>query len=166
MKNKSLLMTAGLIIILIAVVILVSSGSKTENVGETASPAPSENAAEAETIDAEETVRTFLDNFMLSAPPEGDKQALKEAVSLLSEGGKRNMKEEPTAGVLARFVGVQDLPDEGYEIAEVEYKDNPATGEEEGLAEVFVTLNYSGAKTEKVFQLSKVGDSWLIDAVN
>lgn len=113
----------------------------------------------------EEIVDTFLVNFIASAPPSTE-GASEQAAALLSEGAKLEMSEEPTSGDLARFVGVQDVPDNGYEISEAVYMDNPATGAEEGLAEIEVVLDYSGIKAVKLFQLTKTEIGWLIDAVN
>jgi hypothetical protein len=111
----------------------------------------------------EETIDTFLANFISSAPPNSDQQAIKEAVSALSEGAKIDTT-EPTSGDLARFIGVQDVPD-SYEVGEATLGDNNASNVVDGLAEVKVTLKYSGGDTERVFLLSKVENNWQIDGV-
>jgi hypothetical protein len=115
--------------------------------------------------DPESAVDTFLTNFILSGPPSANEEAVENAASLLSEGAKMGMEDEPTSGDLARFVGVQDLPDNGYEIGNVVYKDNVAADVEDGLAEVEVTFKYSGGDVVKTFLLSMVEESWQIDGV-
>lgn len=110
----------------------------------------------------EEVVELFLSNFFETAPPESDQQALDSAVSLFSEEAKMEIGDEPTAGDLAMFVGIQDISDQGYEISGIEYTDDV----NQGTAEVEVTMNYSGGDTIKVFSLSKFDGNWLIDTVN
>jgi hypothetical protein len=167
MKNTNILLI-GLAIVLIITAFLVLSQNEPKDIVEKASPVPSvisEKDNTETTTGAEDTVRTFMNNFLQAAPPEADERALDEAVLLLSEGAKMGMETEPTSGDLAIFVKIQNPPDQGYEIGEVIYKDNPATGEEKALAEVTVTLEYLEADLEKVFQLSKFEESWKIDAV-
>lgn len=110
-------------------------------------------------------VESFMDSFINSAPPEPNQSSLKLAVSLLSEGAKAEMNEPPTSGDLARLIGVQDFPDQGYEIGEIVYQGNAASGIKDGLAETKVTLKYSGGNILRIFQLSKVEDLWQIDGV-
>lgn len=114
------------------------------------------------TENPENVVELFLINFFKTAPPESDQQALDIAVSLLSEEAKMQVGDEPTSGDLARLVGVQDIPDQGYQISDISFTDNI----DEGYADVEVTLKYSGGDAIRNFELSKIDGSWLIDNIN
>lgn len=114
----------------------------------------------------EETVEAFLINFIASAPPESDAKALSKALSLLSDNVRKKLPPNPASGDLARFVGVQDVPDRKYVISKVIYKKNLVSDNEKTLAQVHVILKYSGADSEKLFQLSKTTDAWRIDGIN
>lgn len=110
-------------------------------------------------------VGNFIDSFVSASPPKANQYALESAVDLLSEGAKAGMDESPTSGNLAMLLGVQDVPDEGYEIGEVIYKENKASNIKDGLVEISVVLNYSGGDTERFFLLSKVDELWQIDGI-
>lgn len=105
----------------------------------------------------QEIVANFIESFIRSAPPTSNAQALADASSLLSDDVKMGMPTELTSGDLARFVGVQDIPDNGFEMGDVTYSDN--------TAEVQTTFKYSGGDTVKVFQLSIIDGLWKIDGV-
>ncbi len=109
----------------------------------------------------ENVVELFLFNFIETAPPESDQQALDIAVSLLSEEAKVQVGEEPTSGDLGMFVGVQDIPDQGYEISDISFTDDI----DNGFADVEVTFKYSGENVIRNFELSKVDGNWLIDNI-
>lgn len=140
--------------------------SETDTVSGNYQKSQTENdTASLDRSDPATVVENFLNNFISASPPSFDKKALANAVILLSEGAKMGMADNPTAGNLAMLMGVQDVPDEEYEIGEVVYKDNKASGVENGLAEINVILNYSGGNTERLFLLSKIDNMWQIDRV-
>ena len=166
MKKNNLLFVGVLVLILVGgLVVVFTSNDRVEK-----APIDQPNEEEmVEEISPEDrqvamTVRSFLDNFVRSAPPEPNPNSLSVAVSLLSEGAKKGMSAEPTSGDLAKLIGVQDVP-RGYEVDKINYKKNAASGVENGLAEVDVVLEYSGGDTERLFLLSKVEDSWQIDGI-
>lgn len=76
-----------------------------------------------------------------------------------------NMNEELTSSDLAGFVGVQDVPDGGYDIKDVTYAEGVSFGLSDRVAEVRVDLNYSGGMVQKVFLLSRNNNGWKIDGV-
>ncbi len=120
---------------------------------------PEENLV---TENPEDVVETFIENFIKTAPPESDQEALDTAVSLLSEEAKVEVGEEPTSGDLAMFVGVQDIPDQGYQISDISFTNDI----DEGYADVELTLKYSGGDAVRSFELSKINGNWLIDNIN
>jgi hypothetical protein len=114
----------------------------------------------------EEALDVFLKSFIASAPPATDLDALPTALSLVSDRVRLEMPTEPNSGDLARFVGLQDVPDNGYEIGEVVAFDNAEIGVEDEMAEVEVIFNFSGGDAPRFFQLVRVNNSWKVDAVN
>jgi hypothetical protein len=167
--NKNLMITISVLIFaaIVGVFLFTRSGPQETTLVETGKETGGDTAIEDihNFQNPEEVVEAFLNIFILTAPPSVDEWLFEKALSLLSGGAKTGMEDEPTSGDLAMLVGVQDIPDNGYEIGNVVYKDNVAADIEDGLAEVSVTLKYSGGDAEKVFLLSKVEDSWQIDGV-
>lgn len=169
MEKKTLLIIVGIF----AVIIIAVFGLRLYDDSQIAitGPVDQEMAETADVLESqvdrstpEDVVTAFMDNFIASAPPATDEESLQIALSLLSEGAKAEIRGNPMSGDLARIVGVQDTPTE-YKIGEVVYKDNPATGEENALAEVEVVLEYSGGGSPRLFLLSKTDNYWQIDGV-
>lgn len=88
------------------------------------------------------------------------------AAAHMSDGAKAQIENPDGSYDLARFIGVQDVPDQGYTIQEVTFSENPANGDPQGLAAVNVALQYTGNTSNKTFILTRDGDTWLIDAVD
>lgn len=182
MKNKNLLIVIAVVIFGVAAVFALA----TRKAGLPAEPSESESnqpasleftiepttesATQAVTIQPatspEETVTIFMDNFLKTAPMIDEPGAKEKALALFTEGGRDLMLQANDEPHLGLWLGVQDFPDEGYEIGATTFKDNPATGEAGSLAEVEVSLKYSGGDTIRIFLLAKIGNNWLIDGVN
>lgn len=137
----------------------------TQTPGDINQQTDSEDKGQIERTNPQKVIEVFLDSFMEAAPPDINQESVNQAVSYLSEGAKMAMTEPYSAGDLARFLGAQDIPDQGYEIGETFFKDNPASGINDGLAEVNVTLKYSGGNVNRTFQLSMAEGLWQIDSV-
>lgn len=166
--NKKYIVIVGLVLVfLLGAVLMNLSRNKAEDLSGV-QPTEDQSVYEDEiyVLGAEETVEFFLYNFFMTAPPDPDPGALTGAVSLVSEGARVAMGGSPTSSDLAAFVGVQDIPDEGFEIGDVVYPENAATGVEDEAATVEVTLMYSGGDTVRVFSLSKIRGHWLIDEIS
>ena len=166
-KNSPAIILVVVILTIVGFFFISQNSTEESSLTDTVTEESADNNVEiTQTVsDPEEVVDVFLTNFILSAPPTADEEALQKAVSFLSEGAKMEIGEEETSGSLALFIGVQDIPDEGYEIRDITYSDNTASGVENSLTEVNVTLKYSGGNTEKTFTLSNVEDSWMIDKI-
>ncbi len=166
MKKNRLISAGVLLLILVGgLVVVFTSKEKTEKISDD----QSKEEEVVEEISSEDrrvvmVVRSFLDNFVRSSPPEPNANSLSVAVSLLSEGAKKGMEANPTSGDLAQLLGVQDVL-QGYEIGEIKYKRNAASGIEDGLAEASVVLEYSGGDAKRLFLLSKIEDNWQIDGI-
>lgn len=171
MKNKNVIIILLLLVLLIVSYYLNNTGrSRSTYTGEKTGLAMEEPQQEIDVVlldrsDPIVVVGNFMENFVSASPPAINQEALKSAVGLLSEGAKASMNESPIAGNLAMLLGVQDVPNEGYEIGEVVYKDNKASGIEDSLAEINVVLKYPGGDTERLFLLSKIDNMWQIDGI-
>ena len=113
-----------------------------------------------------EAVLEFMNNLYQAVAPKSDPAALALMNSLLSPLAKKTLPAEGNVFEPLSFIGLQAVPDLGYEITAVRYRDNLATAQTNGVAEVAVKLKYSdGAEIEKIFVLSEVEDYWLIDGL-
>lgn len=119
--------------------------------------------------DVNSEITKVIDRFMIdfdrSMPPMGDGAYVEDAAGLFSEGGRAALPMVNGKYHLGQALGVQDNPDDGYVIEEIVTKVNPATKEANGLAEVKVSLEYSGGDVIRVFQMSKTADGWKIDQI-
>jgi hypothetical protein len=169
MKSNNLPAIIGIFVVIIIAILgwQLYNNSKTVMSGPVSQVATEKGYDSESKIDRttpENTIASFMKNFIASAPPVVDENSLRSALALLSEGAKAEVSEVPISGDLARIIGVQDIPD-GYTVGEIVYKDNLATGVENALAEAQVVLEYSGGDSPRLFLLSKVDNYWQIDGV-
>ncbi|MBW6442110.1 hypothetical protein K0B04_04395, partial [Patescibacteria group bacterium] len=107
-----------------------------------------------------EVASMFFDNFVLTAPPNMDENALGNALLYLSEEALSTLTQtegQYTSGSLAQFVGVQDIPDVGYSASELTTI--------EDSAQVLMTMDYTSGTVLKLFRLSLIDGEWKIDSV-
>lgn len=118
-------------------------------------------------VSARSTVMSFMDNFIQSAPgesePEAQQTAQQAAAALMSSSARQSAETETGVYNLAMFVGVQDVPDLGYEIL----SDNTMADEELGeySSEMLVELRYTGSFTQREFILMQEEGQWVIDQI-
>ncbi|OJI09159.1 hypothetical protein BK006_01895 [bacterium CG10_49_38] len=113
-----------------------------------------------------DSVIEFMNQLYYAVPPKSDPIALGSMTSFLSAAAKQTALDQAGNFHPGLFLGIQDVPDLGFEIVGVRYRDNLATAQAGGVAEVTVKMKYSsGVDLEKTFVLSKVGDYWLIDGL-
>lgn len=102
-----------------------------------------------------EVVSAFIESFIQSAPP-AIPGADEEAFDLLAEGTQAMFSDDVSlAGQLAMFVGVQDIPDLGYEISSEEVM-------EEKKVQVETIWRYTGMEVERYFILVEEEGGWKI----
>lgn len=155
------------LIVAVAVILVLAGGYMLyTQQGAVTTPVEPEVTGEAEesaVLDVEADVKAVVTDYMnyfeQAAPPEADTDAADNAYDLLTERAQ-SLKEEGIAvsSYLAQFSGVQDLPDEGFEI------DFVATGPGD-TKEVTTTWKYSGGAVQKVFYLENVDGDWFIDSI-
>ena len=114
----------------------------------------------------EEVIKQFMEEFLKTAPPEPDEQALENAINLFTEEAKEGIPTIDGKYHLGMLLGVRDLPDNGYEISDTLLRPDPVTEQPGMLANVGVILKYSsGQQTVRVFNLVKVNEGWKIEGV-
>jgi hypothetical protein len=113
----------------------------------------------------ENAVAYYCEEFFKSAPPNWNKEAAKNAYNMLSSRAQKNLpvQIDVLSGRLALFAGVQDIPDEGFEIVGL-----VDSGKNSAIVET--KWNYSAdlirdTATIRVFYLVKEGGKWKIDAI-
>lgn len=128
-----------------------------EKNGET--PSPEAKQPVPGLVSIRQTVENFMENFLKTAPPNPDQDAAQKAANLLSQKSRESLGDPGISltGALARFAGVQDLPNQGYSIDKI--------NEEKGRASVETTWKYSGRLVKKTFQLAFENGSWKIDSI-
>ncbi|MGI5826297.1 MAG: hypothetical protein ACOX50_02695 [Patescibacteria group bacterium] len=121
-------------------------------------PEKIENIVSQEKGAVRQVVEKYLQLVPFSGPPEVDETAIETMFSLLSKAGQERVSSGPgkSAG-FAMMAGVQDLPDQGFDVQTV-----TVTGQ---TAEVETSWNYSGGMVLKKFQLVKEKGSWKIEDI-
>lgn len=126
--------------------------------GKSTAEAPTdEGQGEIESI--EEVGVSFFNDFFAIAPPAEDDDASERLMGILSESASEGIDIETLSRDLALFVGVQDIPDEGFEVVDI------ALGED-GTANMVVQLNYSGGPAIRKVEMIKENDEWKVDSVS
>lgn len=100
------------------------------------------------------TAEKFTRDLFRVAPPSLDKEAIRSTYDKLSDKAKEQIK---SLSDIAKFAGVQDLPDRGWRVVEVDRKD--------GEAVVRMIWDYSGGAIEKRFSLVYESGRWKIDGI-
>ena len=105
----------------------------------------------------EDTVETFLSLILASTPPEPIAGAAQEAAALMTQDAAASLDAAAPSGSLARFVGIQDFPDQGFEVVALTIEGDRAV--------VKAVLHFSGGDTTRVFTLVREGTDWRVDSV-
>ena len=108
--------------------------------------------------EAEEVGFNFMLDFVKIAPPESDLEAQERAYNTLSSNAKENINEDSIVIDLAMFVGVQDVPDQGISVENLEVID------EENVILV-LGLNYSGSRAFRALNLIVEDGEWKVDSI-
>jgi hypothetical protein len=100
----------------------------------------------------------FLQDFVKVAPPETDAEAMTRAYEALSTNAKARVSVDNLSSDLAGFVGVQDVPDMGMSVEDLQI-----LSENESI--LIAGLNYSGGRILKgVYMIVEDGE-WKVEGV-
>lgn len=101
----------------------------------------------------------FMLNFIDIAPPEPSAESVNEMMDVLSSRALSRVNEATASSDFARFIGVQDVPDQGVSLEDVQLiADDSAT--------VTVGLNYSGGRTLRDVHLIVQDGTWKVDSIS
>lgn len=126
-------------------------------------PLPNEQDTPEPTIqelsdqEAEQVGFTFMQNFLKSGPPEPDPKAQQEAYDALSQIAKQRVAQDTLTRDLALFVGVQDIPDQGVSVEDLQREGDTAT--------LIVGLNFSGGQSLRAVELIVEEGEWKVNNI-
>jgi hypothetical protein len=140
-----------IIIALVLIIIFVSAFVYSNKKDEVTYTRPSDESAEI-------TAFSFMQDFIKTAPPVSDEEASNRVYNSLSTSAKARVNRETLGSSLAGFVGVQDVPDQGVSVEDLQVTENTAT--------LIVGMNYSGGRTLKAVHLVIEKGIWKVDSVS
>lgn len=108
---------------------------------------------------AEQTGLTFIQDVIAVAPPATDATAAERLYRSLSRSARADISVATIAGDMARFIGIQDVPDQGVSVEDLQI-----IGPTEAVLRV--GLNYSGGRTQRDLHLIVEDQEWRIDRVS
>lgn len=107
---------------------------------------------------AEFRAYTFIQDFVEIAPPESNPEAEERVYAALSERAKTEVSRERLSRDMAVFVGVQDVPDQGVSVEDLQVVDD------ENVV-VVLGLNFSGGRVLREVHLVVEENEWRVDDI-
>lgn len=107
---------------------------------------------------AEFRAYTFMQDFVEVGPPEPNPEAEERVYAALSERAKTEVSRERLSRDMAMFVGVQDVPDQGVSVEDLQVVDD------ENVV-VVLGLNFSGGRVLREIHLVVEEDEWRVDDI-
>ncbi|HDQ22919.1 MAG TPA: hypothetical protein ENN28_03000 [Candidatus Uhrbacteria bacterium] len=101
----------------------------------------------------------FMLNFVAMAPPESDPVAMEKAYNALSVSAKNQVSRENIVSEMAFFIGVQDVPDQGISVEDLQITDTDR-------ATLILGLNYSGGRTIRNVNMVVENGEWKVDSIS
>ncbi len=149
-----------LVLVTILIVALPLYLYQNNKVQDTKITTPTEQPSEQPADEQAETVGfNFIQNFIKSGPPQPDSQAMQDAYNALSVNAKTKVSPDSISRDLAAFVGVQDIPDLGASVEDLQIiSDTQST--------LIVGLNFSGGRVFRSINLIKEEGSWKVDGID
>jgi hypothetical protein len=100
----------------------------------------------------------FVQDFVAIAPPNINQQAEERAYQALSNSASENISRENLSRDLAGFMGVQDVPDQGVSVEDLQ---RPTADR----AVLIVGLDYSGSRVLRGINMIVEDGEWKVDSV-
>ena len=101
----------------------------------------------------------FIQDFIAVAPPEPDQPAIERIMKVLSKNASAQIRKETISSDLAGFIGVQDVPDQGASVEDLQ----SVSPTESYLV---VGLNYSGGRVLRNVHVIAEDGQWKVDSVD
>ena len=108
---------------------------------------------------AEITGFNFMQDIIAGAPGDADMDAVSRVYEALSRNARTVVSEETIMADIAMFVGIQDVPDQGVSIQDLQ---TPSATE----ASLIVGLNYTGGPVLRSINMVVEDGEWKIDSVD
>lgn len=109
--------------------------------------------------EAETTAFTFILDFIAIAPPKSDAAASDRIMTVLSANASTQIDRETLFNDLTQFIGVQDAPDQGASVEDLQIVSDAE-------AYLVVGLNFSGGRTERNVHLVVENGMWKVDRMS
>lgn len=157
--NNNLAIALGIGVLLLGGLIYFSSRDrKAEVVDGTPQPSMDQPEYERPTDEEAELVAFgFIQDFIASAPPDPDAEAANRAYEALSERARLAISQDTISRDLAGFIGVQDVPDQGASVEDLQVSGDIGT--------LIVGLNFSGGRTLRAVNVVVENGVWKVDSV-
>lgn len=101
----------------------------------------------------------FILDFIKIAPPESDPEAIERVYEALSAEAREEIDKENLVRDMAYFVLVQDVPDQGASVEDLQIVSDT-------VAVLVVGLNYTGSRTMREVELIVEDGEWKVNAIN
>jgi len=101
----------------------------------------------------------FIQDVILVAPPNSDPYAAARIYEALSSSARHSVAESFISADIARFVGIQDVPDAGVSVEDLQIiNDTQVT--------LVLGLNYTGTRALRAINMIVEGSEWKVDSVD
>ncbi len=150
MKNGTLFLAGALVVLVGLLAWLLMNADRT-----TDEPVSVETPTAEE---AEEVGFSFMNDVILLAPPATNEEVADRVYSMLSARARESVDREMISRDMAFFVGIQDVPDEGVSIQDLQMN-------EDGTATLILGLNYSGGPVLRAVTMVAEDGEWKVDSV-
>jgi hypothetical protein len=155
MQNKTLIFV--ILAILLLVTILFFRTAQAPDPTTNGTDTPSEIAVPTHD-EAEMTGFNFMQDVILVAPPVTDAEAAQRIYQALSSSAREQVGETTVSADIARFLGIQDVPDLGVSVEDLQ-----VSSDEE--VTLILGLNYSGGRTFRALTMIVEDGEWKVDSV-
>jgi hypothetical protein len=109
--------------------------------------------------EAEQVGYQFMLDVVAAAPSNSDEEAAQRIFETLSSSAREGKSVDTIASDMALFVGIQDVPDEGVSVEDLQIK-SPTE------AVLTLGLNYSGGRVLRDIHLVVEDMMWKVDSVS
>jgi hypothetical protein len=159
MTRKPLIFMSLLLLFIVGVTLTIYQNNQTTSPPPETSPPPTQSAAPTPSGEQAETVGYgFILDFIAAAPPNANQEAQQNAYQALSANAQARVSTEAISRDLAAFMGLQDVPDQGASVEDLQIiSENQAT--------VIVGLNFSGGRVLRAVDLIVEDSQWKVDSI-
>jgi hypothetical protein len=159
MTTKLFLGTIIFLLIALGFALVLYQNNQTAIIPAETIPPPTQSAAPTPSHEQAEAVGYgFILDFIAAAPPNTNQEAQQNAYQALSTNAQTRVSSQAISRDLAAFMGVQDVPDQGASVEDLQIiSENQAT--------LIVGLNFSGGRVLRAVDLIVEDSQWKVDSI-